>query len=56
MFAVVSLWFNNQTDPAVNQEMEEITRTVCVDDGDNGRDVGVVGGGTLKAKYTYIHT
>ncbi|CAN0442125.1 unnamed protein product, partial [Hapterophycus canaliculatus] len=31
VFAVVSLWFNNQADPVVNEEMEEITRTVsCV--------------------------
>ena len=28
VFAVVSLWFNNQADPVVNEEMEEITRTV----------------------------
>ena len=28
VFAVVSLWFNNQADPAVNEEVEEITRTV----------------------------
>lgn len=30
VFAIVSLWFNNQADPAVNKEMEEITRTVCL--------------------------
>eukprot|EP00903_Cladosiphon_okamuranus_P016144 g14899.t1 len=28
VFAVVSLWFNNQADPTVNEEMEEITCTV----------------------------
>lgn len=28
VFAVVSLWFNNQANPAVNEEMEEIIRTV----------------------------
>lgn len=31
VFAVVSLWFNNQANPAVNAEMEEVTRTVGVD-------------------------
>ncbi|CAB1111643.1 unnamed protein product [Ectocarpus sp. CCAP 1310/34] len=28
VFAVVSLWFNNRTDDAVDEEMKEITRTV----------------------------
>ncbi|CAN0476907.1 unnamed protein product, partial [Laminaria digitata] len=28
VFAVVSLWFNNQADPAVEKEMQEITSTV----------------------------
>lgn len=28
VFAVVSLWFNNQTHPAVEKEMQEITSTV----------------------------